>query len=170
VKIGLCEYNHINRHLISFYIIDVVNLQTLNGLQIRRSGCSSIRKLKSFPVDALLMGKPIHVEWAPVFSVGLLLSGFVLIELALMSLFTDVSLISTGWAYWLLIAGLILAISGGLWLWRFLSTLSKFRRLLATRSKSDFIKNLDDIEYMAWKLPSKYQRELEVKKSELKIK
>lgn len=126
--------------------------------------------MKSFPVDALLMGKPIHVEWAPVFSVGLLLFGFVLLELALMSLFTEISLISTGWAYWLLIVGLIFVISGGVWFWRFLSTLTKYKKLLATRSKSEFITNLDDIEYMAWKLPSKYQRELEVKKSELKIK
>ncbi|MBC7108364.1 MAG: DUF3198 domain-containing protein [Methanomassiliicoccales archaeon] len=116
------------------------------------------------------MGKPIHVEWAPVFSVGLLLFGFVLLELALMSLFTEISLISTGWAYWLLIVGLIFVISGGVWFWRFLSTLTKYKKLLATRSKSEFITNLDDIEYMAWKLPSKYQRELEVKKSELKIK
>ncbi|MGB9883754.1 MAG: DUF3198 domain-containing protein [Methanomassiliicoccales archaeon] len=116
------------------------------------------------------MGKPIHVELAPVFSICLSLLGLALLGIALMSLFMGVLFVTTGWAYWLLLVGLIFALLGGAWLWKFLSILTKYRKLLATRSKSEFITNLDEIEYMAWKLPSKYQRELDLKRNELKIK
>jgi len=37
-------------------------------------------------------------------------------------------------------------------------------------SNASFLKTMDDTEYLAWRLPVKYEKELEAKKAEFKIK
>jgi hypothetical protein len=74
------------------------------------------------------------------------------------------------WIYWCILAGPIILIAGG---WYFFDNLKKrkeFKELLATTSKAKFIRNLDRIEYLAWKLTMNHQQELLDKKKEFHIK
>jgi len=73
------------------------------------------------------------------------------------------------WAYWLIAIGPIgLAISLW-WLSDYFSKSRKLSKLIDTTSKAKFIKSMDDIEYIAWRLPKRFKLMVSKKKSELKI-
>ncbi len=46
----------------------------------------------------------------------------------------------------------------------------EFKELMETTSKAKFIRNLDRVEYLAWKLTPDHQNQLTKKKSEFHIK
>ena len=74
------------------------------------------------------------------------------------------------WKYWCILIGPILIIAGG---WYFFDNISKrreFKDLMKTTSKAKFIRNLDRVEYLAWKLTPDHQRLLTEKKKKLNIK
>ncbi|MEE9152020.1 MAG: DUF3198 domain-containing protein [Thermoplasmata archaeon] len=74
------------------------------------------------------------------------------------------------WKYWCILIGPILIISGG---WYFYDNISKrreFANLTDTTSKAKFIRNLDRVEFLAWKLAPRYREQLAKKKSEFHIK
>lgn len=74
------------------------------------------------------------------------------------------------WKYWCILLGPILIIAGG---WYFFDNVSKrreFRELMETTSKAKFIRNLDRVEFLAWKLTSEHQNQLAQKKSKFNIK
>ncbi len=74
------------------------------------------------------------------------------------------------WIYWCVLLGPILLIAGG---WYFLDNINKrkeFKELVSTTSKAKFIRNQDNIEFLAWKLTQKHQNQLADKKKEFHIK
>jgi hypothetical protein len=74
------------------------------------------------------------------------------------------------WIYWCMLLGPFVLIAGA---WYFFDNISKrreFKELMETTSKAKFIKNLDHIEFLAWKLTLEHQKELMEKKKEFNIK
>jgi len=114
--------------------------------------------------------KPFHVERAPLLSAGVLILGLALLEMGLMSLTTSILQEIGGWAYWLIAIGVILLIIGIAWLAKLMLRVRKYRALLAEERKAVLVSNLDEIEYMAWRLPSKYEGELAAKKKDMGLK
>lgn len=82
-----------------------------------------------------------------------------------LSFLTDLTDPIGSWAYWLVVIGpLGLAISIW-WLYDFVKKTKELDELIKTPSKAKFVRNLDDIEFLAWSLPQRYEdRVLEKKK------
>ncbi len=114
------------------------------------------------------MAKPITVEKAPHLFSMLIFLGVVIGALSAPALFSSYEL--GGWSYLLFPVAVLLAIVGILWMIGYLSKVQRFYDLIDENSKAAFLKKLDDVEYLAWRLPSKYEDILVWKKRELKIK
>ncbi len=74
------------------------------------------------------------------------------------------------WAYWLIIIGLILSLFGGYYITKFFGQLKEFKTLMDTPSRAKFIKNLDRIEELAWRLHPKYEAQVIDRKTKFNIK
>lgn len=73
------------------------------------------------------------------------------------------------WATWLVVAapiGLIICIW---WFYDYVKKTRELTKLLDTPSKAKFVRNLDDIEYLGWSLPRRYEKKVLDKKREFKI-
>jgi len=73
------------------------------------------------------------------------------------------------WATWLVVAapiGLIICIW---WLYDYIKKTRELAELIDTPSKAKFVRNLDDIEYLAWSLPQRYEDVVLRKKREFKL-
>ena len=115
------------------------------------------------------MAKPFLTEHAGHLSLLIaLVSGFV-VAVALADMSTG-SLGLDGWSAYLLVAGLIAFLVAIIWLATYLKTVRDFKALVDENSKAVFIRNIDDAEYLAWKLPMKYERELAEKKRSFGLK
>lgn len=74
------------------------------------------------------------------------------------------------WKFWCILIGPVLLIAGG---WYFFDNIKKrreFHELMETTSKAKFIRNLDRVEYLAWKLTPSHQNQLVQKKDDFHIK
>ncbi|MBE0519299.1 MAG: DUF3198 domain-containing protein [Thermoplasmata archaeon] len=81
------------------------------------------------------------------------------------SFLSDISTPFGAWVYWLVIMGPIGLVSGIWWLYDYVKKSRKLENLMKTPSKAKFVRNLDDIEYLAWSLPQRFEdRVLERKK------
>ena len=116
------------------------------------------------------MTKPTLVERAPLLSLTFLLVGLLLTMVGTYILSAEGLASSRGWSYWLISIGLVLLLIGVLWILKLYLTIKKFQSLLQEKSKATFLKNLDRIEYTAWKLPSTYEKDLATRKEEFNIK
>lgn len=86
-----------------------------------------------------------------------------------LSIFQNVIDRLDNWAYWLIAIGPIgLAISLW-WLSDYFSKGRKLKRLIDTTSKAKFIKSMDEIDYITWRLPKRFKLIVSRKKLELKI-
>ncbi len=74
------------------------------------------------------------------------------------------------WIYWCILLGPILLLAGGYYFFDNLSKRREFRELMETTSKAKFIKSMDRVEFLAWKLTPGHQRQLAKKKRKLHIK
>jgi hypothetical protein len=73
------------------------------------------------------------------------------------------------WGWWLLIISPFIFIAG---IWYFSDLCIKkrrFRTLISTGSKANFIKSLSDLEELVLSLPKRYSDELEAKRREFKL-
>jgi type II secretory pathway component PulF len=73
------------------------------------------------------------------------------------------------WVTWLVVAGPIGLIICVWWFYDYVKKTRKLAKLIDTPSKAKFVRNLDDIEYLAWSLPQRFEDEVIAKKKELKI-
>ncbi len=73
------------------------------------------------------------------------------------------------WVTWIAIIGPIGLVVCAWWLYDYVSKSRKLLKLIDTTSKAKFVKNLDDIEYMAWVLPRRYEKMVIDKKKEFKL-
>lgn len=113
------------------------------------------------------MAKPFLVEKAPIVWIAVSIFGLVLTLLGVFGLIDSSPFGSWGLEYLLLLVGAISVLGGAVLLFGYLLRVRKFHELLSERKKAEFIRNLDDIEYLAWRLPLKFERELVEKKREL---
>jgi hypothetical protein len=111
------------------------------------------------------MPKPFLVEHVEVLCLLFLLVGGGLLGVSVVSL-TGSSIELGGWAWYTAIIGAILLLIGVLWLIKIGLTVRKLNRHLREESKAVFQKSLDDAEYLAWTLPSRYEAKLVEKKRE----
>lgn len=116
------------------------------------------------------MSRPVTVQYVVPFSIGLLMGGSVLIGLSLYSYYIEDLFNLGGWWFWVILAGLIMAIAGFFYLYGYLNRVRKFKKLIAEKSKKEFVVNLDELEYTAWRLPKKYEDLVRDKKKEFGVK
>ncbi len=115
------------------------------------------------------MAKPFYVELAPIFSATLFVIGLGMLVGGAVSLM-GITLKGLGaWAYWVVFVGVFVFLSGVIWLWSYLSSVRKFNKLAAEKSKAVFVKSMDDAEYLVWKLPMRYEQRLIEKKRQFGI-
>ncbi len=74
------------------------------------------------------------------------------------------------WAYWLVVGGPLLLVGGGWWLYDYFKKTRSLSRLIVTPSKAKFVRNLDEIEYLAWSLPKRFEVQVLDKKREFNLK
>jgi len=115
------------------------------------------------------MAKPLAVERAMELSASMTLIGVVLDVVSLTDITTGTASFG-GWSMWALVAGFIIFAFGLYWLAGFLRNVRDFKKLVEEQSKATFVKQLDDVEYLAWKLPTRYEEELQEKKKRLGVK
>jgi uncharacterized integral membrane protein len=119
---------------------------------------------------SLAMSKPVQVERAAPLSISMLVAGIAMVIAAILAMY-DVAFTEMGnWDWWVLIIGALAAVVGGIWLASYVMNVRKFRKLIAEPSKAAFIKELDDLEYLAWRLPMKFENELMAKKKHFGLK
>lgn len=76
---------------------------------------------------------------------------------------------SGNWIYWYLVIGPLLVIGGAWWLLDSIRKSLQLMNYLKIDSKAKFVKNLDDIEYLAWVLPRKYEQLVVEKKKQFRM-
>jgi membrane protein implicated in regulation of membrane protease activity len=99
-----------------------------------------------------------------------LVGGLVISALGIIGLTMNDVLNLGAWDYWLAMVGVPLLLIGVAWLWIYLARVKQLRKALQEKSKANFLKDMDETEYLAWRLPMKYEKEIEDKKKEFKIK
>jgi hypothetical protein len=73
------------------------------------------------------------------------------------------------WAYWLVVVGPIGLVVCILWFYDYVKKTKELAELIDTPSKAKFVRNLDDIEYLAWSLPQRFEDQVIAKKREFKL-
>lgn len=73
------------------------------------------------------------------------------------------------WLYWLLVIGPIMLAGGAWWLIDSVRKSLELLKYLKVDSKAKFVKNLEEIEYLAWVLPRKYEDLVIDKKRQFKV-
>ena len=116
------------------------------------------------------MGKPFLTERAQILASIFLIGGLVLSALGILGLTSNDMLKLGDWDYWLAMIGVPVLLVGIIWLWMYLARVREFRKALQEKSKANFLKVMDETEYLAWRLPMKYEKELDAKKTEFNIK
>ena len=115
------------------------------------------------------MSKPFLTERAQILASLFLIAGIVLSALGILGLTSNDMLNLGDWNYWLAMVGVPVLLVGIVWMWMYLARVRDLRRALQEKSKANFLKSMDDTEYLAWRLPTKYEKELEAKKAEFNI-
>jgi len=73
------------------------------------------------------------------------------------------------WATWLVVAAPIGLIVCVWWFYDYVKKTRELASLIDTPSKAKFVRNLDDIEFLAWTLPQRYENKVLEKKREFKM-
>jgi len=115
------------------------------------------------------MAKPFQVEYAHLIALVIIVAGVALSAISMPDLLgVDVAL--GQWAWWTLVIGLALFVVGVYLLIVYLRNITEFEKLMQLKSKAEFVRNQDDAEYLAWRLPSKFESRLNEKKKGFNIK
>lgn len=115
------------------------------------------------------MSKPYTVQHAPTLSLAILGVGAVMLIVGLMDLLGDYFLQVGAWGFWLVGIGAVMVLIGAIWFISFRLNVRKFNKLMEEKSKAVFVKQLDDVEYLAWRLPMNFEEELSVKKRDFGV-
>jgi len=73
------------------------------------------------------------------------------------------------WVTWIAVIAPIGLLVGAWWLYDYVRKSRKLVKLIDTTSRAKFVKNMDDIEYMAWVLPRRFEVLVLDKKKEFKL-
>jgi len=116
------------------------------------------------------MSKPYAVQHAQALSLAILGVGAVMLIAGSLDLLGDYFLEAGPWGFWLVGIGAVMMLIGVIWLATFWTNVRKFNKLMEEKSRAVFIKHLDDVEYLAWKLPIGFEDRLASKKKDFGIK
>jgi hypothetical protein len=86
-----------------------------------------------------------------------------------LSIFQDIITALGGWTYWITFIGVVGFLIVLWWVIDYILKVRKLKDLIDTESKAKFIKNMDEIDFIAWRLPKKFKTLVSEKKVELKI-
>lgn len=118
----------------------------------------------------------LHEHTLEISAVGVVVSGVLLLFNILMYLpdyapsLAGISNQMGDWKYWLFIIPPLFLMICGFYLGDNVLKRRKFNKLVNTTSKANFLRNLDDIEYLAWKLTERHAAIVDEKKKEFNIK
>lgn len=73
------------------------------------------------------------------------------------------------WVTWLAVVAPIGLVVCAWWLYDYFKKSRELKKLMDTPSKAKFVRNLDEIEYLAWCLPRRYEVKVIEKKKEFKL-
>jgi H+/Cl- antiporter ClcA len=73
------------------------------------------------------------------------------------------------WVAWIVVVAPIGLIVCAWWYYDYVKKIRELAELIDTPSKAKFVRNLDDIEYLAWSLPQRYEDKVLTKKKDFKI-
>jgi len=73
------------------------------------------------------------------------------------------------WVAWLVVIGPIALLVCIWWFYDYVKKTRELAELIDTPSKAKFVRNLDDIDYLAWSLPQRYEDKVLKKKREFKL-
>ncbi len=113
------------------------------------------------------MPKPFMVERGFTVSAGLLILGLALLVVGAVGILGPDDLGMGDGALFILIVGALLLSTGIAWMGTHLNRVKKFHVLLSENKKATFIRNLDEVEYLAWRLPTRFGVELAEKKRKM---
>lgn len=82
---------------------------------------------------------------------------------------TDLTEPFGSWSLWLVVIGPLGAVIAAWWLYDYIKKARKLADLIKTPSKAKFVRNLDDIEFLAWSLPQRFEDEVLKKKRDFGI-
>ena len=114
---------------------------------------------------------------AMIFIAGLIMTILMIISFTLSStvpeqpdFFYDLIKVKIGnWMVWIMVLGPILLLAGIFYLGDTVKKFREFNKLIDTDSKAKFVQNQDRIEYLAWLLSSRLEKQVEAKKKDFKI-
>lgn len=73
------------------------------------------------------------------------------------------------WVTWLAVASPIGLIICAWWMYDYVKKTKELSELIDTPSRAKFVRNLDEVEYLAWSLPQRYENKVLEKKREFKL-
>ena len=114
------------------------------------------------------MPKPINVERGLELSVLTSVLGAALLIIGISDAL-DWTVDLGGWGFYAGAAGVISLIVGVIWMLSIVQRMRRFNLLMEEKSKAVFVRSLDDLEYTAWRLPSKYDELLSEKKKKMGV-
>ena len=132
--------------------------------------CKGRERLKMGHYLGQFMAKPFLIVRGPVVSGVLFTIGLALTFIGIAGVFSPNLIEMEGLELIVLIVGGICLLIGLIWMVSFQSRARKFYVLLSVNKKAAFIKNLDEVEYVAWGLPIRYEEELNEKKKDFGVK
>ncbi|MCE5296509.1 MAG: hypothetical protein LLG16_05325 [Euryarchaeota archaeon] len=116
------------------------------------------------------MARPVYIEHATVFDGAVTAMGGVMLALGVID-FTNPEIFDIGgWGYYLLAAGFILLLAGVLLIYAYAKRVRSFAKMMTVKSKKEFAGIRDELEYTAWRLPSRYDAKVAEKKKEFDLK
>ena len=115
------------------------------------------------------MSKPFYQERVLEIAAVTTVAGTALTILGLLDVTDRGSIDLYGWGFYLLIGGVILLATGIYWMYSFRKMDRRFKHLMEERSKANVIKYLDEMEYIAWRMPTRYEERLYEKKKSMKL-
>lgn len=70
------------------------------------------------------------------------------------------------WSYWFVVIGPLGLIICVWWLYDYVKKTRELAKLIDTPSRAKFVRNIDDIEFLAWSLPQRFEDKVLAKKKE----
>jgi hypothetical protein len=116
------------------------------------------------------MSKPYTVQHARAIALAVLAAGAVMLIVGLLDLLGDYFIEVGAWGFWLVGIGAVMLLVGVIWFVTYHINVRKFNKLMEEKSKAVFVKHLDDVEYLAWKLPGRFEDRLAMKKKDFGVK
>ncbi|MGE4274574.1 MAG: hypothetical protein AB7E27_00760 [Candidatus Methanomethylophilaceae archaeon] len=115
------------------------------------------------------MTKPFTVQNAGLLWPGMTCGGLLLLVVSAWWIMDLNGSLLGAWSFYTLVIGFLVFIYGAIELFTYLKRVRKLRSLLELNSKASVLKNLEEMEYLAWCLPSGWDELVSQKKKEFHV-